>query len=115
MYKQVLSHHYSAAHKLNDYVGACANIHGHTWHIDISVETRELVNEMVIDFKDIKKAIDERYDHAFLNEKVSFNPTAENISKDIYDLVKGLYKGATIPTIFVTVWESEKAGITYTE
>jgi 6-pyruvoyltetrahydropterin/6-carboxytetrahydropterin synthase len=122
MYKLELLHHFDAAHKLNDYIGACANLHGHSWKLKITVETEELVNDMVIDFKDIKKAIDSCYDHKFINDMVNFNPTAENISKDIFGLVKNLYlqraevgqeKPAVVIT--VTVWESDGASITYSE
>jgi 6-pyruvoyltetrahydropterin/6-carboxytetrahydropterin synthase len=123
MYKLELLHHFDAAHQLKEYIGACANLHGHSWKLKITIETEELVKDMVIDFKDIKKAIDEKYDHKLINEMVNFNPIAENISKDIFGLVKNIYdsrgqgnleeKPAVVLT--VTVWESENASITYTE
>lgn len=123
MYKLELLHHFDAAHQLKDYIGACANLHGHSWKLKITIETQELVKDMVVDFKDIKKAIDERYDHKFINEMVNFNPTAENISEDVFELVKNIYnlrgqgnlaeKPAVVIT--VTVWESDGASITYSE
>jgi 6-pyruvoyltetrahydropterin/6-carboxytetrahydropterin synthase len=123
MYKLELLHSFSAAHKLNDYIGACSNLHGHTWKVKILIATPALVNSMVIDFKVLKQAIDERYDHKYINEQVNFNPTAENIAKDIYQLVSDLFlnreDGDTSkkdePDILVTVWESDKASITYSE
>jgi len=120
MYKLELSHSFGAAHKLENYVGACANLHGHTWKIDIIIETEKLINDMIVDFKDLKKIIDERFDHKYINEQVDYNPTAENISKDIYSMINKLFSERTKedqlqPVIKVTVWESEKAGITYTE
>lgn len=121
MYTLELFHKFSAAHKLNDYIGACANVHGHTWEIKIVLKTQELVKDMVIDFKDIKKAIDERFDHKFINDQVDYNPTAENISKDIYNLVRELYvkrnqaEETAKPVIEITVWESDKAAIIYSE
>ena len=120
MYELKYQHKFSAAHKLNDYDGPCANVHGHTWKVDILVKTDSLNNGMVLDFKDIKKVIDDRFDHKFINDMVTYNPTAENISKDIYSMINKLFSERTKedqlqPVIKVTVWESEKAGITYTE
>jgi len=122
MYKLELLHHFSAAHKLEDYIGACSNLHGHNWDLKIVIKTTELFKDMIIDFKDIKKAIDERYDHKYINEQVNFNPTAENISKDIFGLVRELYyrkseagQDKAEAKITVTVWESNGASITYSE
>jgi len=116
MYVLNLTHSFSAAHQLKDYIGECANVHGHTWKVNIKIETDTLVKDMVIDFKVLKKAIDERFDHKFINEMVNYNPTAENISKDIYDIVDHLVnQDREVRKIAVTVWESDKAKITYSE
>ena len=118
MYKLRLQHKFSSAHNLRDYVGACANIHGHTWKVIIEVETSILVKDMIVDFKNIKKAIDARYDHKLINDMVAFNPTAENISGDIYNLVEGLLdekQKAEKYSISIDVFESENASITYTK
>jgi len=122
MYSLTLTHKFDSAHRLRDYEGPCANIHGHTWRVKIKIKVDELVKDMVIDFKDLKNAIDKRFDHKFINDQVNYNPTAENISKDIYNMVRKLYfrkeeKGEDkiMPIIAVTVWESDNASITYSE
>jgi 6-pyruvoyltetrahydropterin/6-carboxytetrahydropterin synthase len=122
MYELKLKHKFSAAHHLENYNGACANVHGHTWSVLISIKTNTLVNDMVVDFKELKALIDGRYDHKDINKQVVFNPTAEHISGDIYSLVMEYLReksAKAIPqedryVVKVTVWEAENASITYT-
>jgi len=117
MYELKYQHKFSAAHHLENYKGECSNVHGHTWIVDILVRTESLNNDMVLDFKDIKKVIDDRFDHKDINTMVTYNPTAENISKDIYDLILNmlskLASSDDSTEVKITVWESDKAGITY--
>lgn len=122
MYELNLQHKFSAAHFLENYNGECANMHGHTWKIDIKIKTNTLHNDMVIDFKIIKKAIDDRFDHTIINKMVKYNPTAENIAKNIYEMVRKLYydiapKGEDREEakIEIEVWESDDASIKYSE
>lgn len=71
---------FDAAHKLPDYVGKCANLHGHTYKLEVTV-TGPLKDGMVVDFGDLKKVVNNvlrHYDHAYLNDLV-LNPTAENL------------------------------------
>jgi len=114
MYELNLKHSFSAAHKLENYKGACANLHGHNYKINIKIKTEILVNDMVIDFKVLKQTIDDKFDHKYINEEVSFNPTAENIAKAIYDMVEFLLH---IPSkkIEITVWETDNASIKFTK
>ena len=73
--------HIDSAHKLElKYESKCTRLHGHRWEIYIEIEGE--VNEvgMVADFAAIKAYINE-YDHCYLNEKVDFNPTAENLAE----------------------------------
>lgn len=77
----------SAAHKLAlDYESKCTNLHGHNWIIDVYLRSEMLNNNgMVMDFTQIKKKIQDKFDHKVINEVVSFNPTAENMAKYICD------------------------------
>ena len=119
MFELNLQHKFSATHKLENYIGDCSRIHGHEWRVNINIKTEELVKDMVIDFKEIKKAIDSKFDHQFINDMVNYNPTAENIAKDIYSLISNLMMNvrqqeSPDDQIFITVWESDDASITYT-
>lgn len=79
---------FDAAHLLRDYVGACANLHGHTYRVQVELCGVEaaLQNGMLLDFtllKTVMQGVIGRYDHTFLNNTPPFdtiNPTAENLA-----------------------------------
>jgi len=99
----------AGSHKLNlDYESKCKNLHGHNWIITVYCQAEELDrNGMVIDFKEIKQKVSNKIDHQNMNDLFSFNPTAENIAKWIYDTVPFCYR--------VTVQESEGNTAEYEE
>ena len=79
-----------SSHKLVGYEGNCANLHGHTWKIELwfrgSSHCRDKTG-ILVDFnivKDIKKKLD----HCYLNNVLGYNPTAENLTEYIYNYVK---------------------------
>ena len=116
-----------------NYEGKCRHLHGHNARAEIELNSAELDERgMVFDFSDIKKAvkrwIDDKLDHVMiLNEKddiipmledagerylaVPANPTAEFISKLIYDHVKSL----GFPVVSVKVWETPDSFAEYAE
>jgi 6-pyruvoyltetrahydropterin/6-carboxytetrahydropterin synthase len=49
-------------------------------------------------------------DHTLLNDVYPFNPSAENLARELYGRLKKKF-----PVIEVTVWESEDASATYSE
>ena len=118
MYILKLQHSFSAAHKLTHaYSKECNdNIHGHNFKVLIRIQTHELVNGMVVDFKKIKEIINQ-LDHKNLNDILKFEPTAENIAKFLYDEILKLFpediKNSNYHSINVTIWESDNASITY--
>ena len=73
---------FDSAHILKlSYKSKCADsIHGHTWKIEIWINTEQLnESDMVLDFQKIGDIIDE-LDHKYLNDiKGLEQPTAENI------------------------------------
>lgn len=82
------------AHKLAlPYESKCKQLHGHNAIVTIYCCSEELdENGMVTDFTKIKKEIQDKLDHSYLNEKFSFNPTAENLAYWISKQVKNCYK-----------------------
>jgi 6-pyruvoyltetrahydropterin/6-carboxytetrahydropterin synthase len=103
---------FSAAHYLREYQGKCEKLHGHTFQVEVEIAVRELDRTGIgIDFTEIKKKLAEILpDHTLLNEIFDFNPSAENLAREIFHRLKKHY-----PVTAVTVWESEDAAATYTE
>lgn len=84
---------FEAAHNLKlSYESKCENLHGHSYHCAVTVESPELdENGMICDFtvfkKLLKERIEDKLDHKYLNEVYDVNATAEYMSKWIYDEV----------------------------
>ncbi|MGC9456705.1 MAG: 6-carboxytetrahydropterin synthase QueD [Halothiobacillaceae bacterium] len=113
---------FAAAHSLRGYDGNCARLHGHNWKVEVEMTGERLDGVgMLVDFKTMKKAAREvaaRVDHLYLNEIPPFdeiNPTAENIAAWFFEQVAALLNGPTAQVSAVTIWETERAAVTYRE
>lgn len=104
MFRITKAFEFDAAHRLFRYEGLCANVHGHRYRVEVSIEGHVLDEMgMFVDFKELDKWVNEIihcWDHAFLlnkddplkrvlggdNKVVLFNgnPTAENMAARIY-------------------------------
>ena len=93
---------FDAAHRLLGYDGNCKNLHGHTWTVEIEIESNREMDKcgMLLDYRTIKNYFKETWDHRtilnmddplvellnVMNLKVTImsgNPTAENLAKKI--------------------------------
>lgn len=113
---------FAAAHYLREYEGECSRLHGHNWKVEVQVTTTGLNSVgMGMDFKDIKTATRNligKLDHYNLNDIPPFNeinPTAENISAYLYKQLSGELNSDGIKVSSVTLWETDRACVTYTE
>lgn len=124
MYEVTVEQHFSAAHRLVDYPGKCANIHGHNYKVQVTAEGPELDGiGMLLEFELIKKALApwiDKFDHGFLNEIPPFdrvNPTAENIARFLYEEVEKAIRQAETPAGMriscVRVLETDKCSAAY--
>ena len=121
MYELTVTSEFEAAHLIPGYLGKCSRLHGHNWKIEVVVSGNELNDlGMVIDFVDIKIAVNKALDildHAYLNELEPFKniaPTAENIAKYIYDqLSENGSFSENIRLKYVKVWESPRSAVKY--
>ena len=121
---------FDAAHRLgNGYVGKCANVHGHTWEVCISVKAEALdAFGFVVDFSDLKQVkdwVDEHWDHAMLvaetdhamqkflfehNQKhavIHGNPTSEILCKTLCDVACSM--GFDVSEISISETPTSKA------
>ncbi len=119
MYELTIKDHFDAAHALRDYPGECANLHGHTWDVEVTVCGEDLDGiDIVYDFKQLKadlRGVLEPFDHAYLNEVTPFeslSPTAENLARVVYERMEGVV-GSQVTVKEVAVWESPIAKIVY--
>jgi 6-pyruvoyltetrahydropterin/6-carboxytetrahydropterin synthase len=84
----------SASHHLTlSYGSKCERVHGHNWHITIFCKSAHLnADGMVEDFSLIKERIHGFLDHSDLNEKLPFNPTAENLARWMVEQIPSCYQ-----------------------
>ena len=110
------------AHRLHEHKGACQFIHGHSYKFFITASADELQNGMIIDFKNLKKAIEDIvgiWDHSLLlYEKdpliaimegetragirlyqLPFIPTAENMVKYVGEALNKAARGYRITAV----------------
>lgn len=113
---------FASAHRLRGYDGACSQMHGHNWKVEVEAEATELDElGMAIDFKILKQAamsVVSHLDHHVLNEVHPFdraNPTAENIAAYLYAALSRQLREPRIRVAAVTVWENERACVRYVE
>ncbi len=124
--------HFNAAHRLynaawseqknKDVFGLCSlpNYHGHNYEMDVTI-TGEIDPEsgFVIDLKYlkqiIKETIEEKFDHKNLNldtdEFKNLNPTAENIARVIWNLLRPKLNADHL--LKITLYETERNFVSY--
>lgn len=116
---------FEMAHALQQYDGACRNIHGHTYTLEVTISGEPIIDRtsaklgMVMDFGDLKKLVNEavidKFDHALVAQKghlnslikeeardglktiqTDFQPTSENLIAYFADTLIGLLPGHII-------------------
>jgi len=122
MYTLKVVSDFASAHTLRDYPGACSRMHGHNWKVEAEVEAVALdAVGMGVDFKVIKNTVREltdQLDHQYLNEIPPFdsvNPTAENIAAHLFRGLSAALNDQRIRVKAITLWETERACVRYTE
>lgn len=118
---------FDAAHKLPNYDGMCAQLHGHTYKLEVIVDGDVSVDTgMVIDFSKlswiVKSRIIDRLDHTYLNDFIE-NPTAEKLAEKIHDIlsdefvdnkdINGNYVYPLIISLSVRLWETPTSWVEY--
>ncbi len=124
MFEITVNDHFSAAHFLKGYNGPCAEMHGHNYGVQVTIQCGE-TNDigLALDFRDLKahlKAVLKQLDHTTLNQHPKFqtakeNPSAENLARFIYCELRNLLSSSNARIAKVTVSESESSSVTYWE
>jgi 6-pyruvoyltetrahydropterin/6-carboxytetrahydropterin synthase len=77
-----------------DVFGKCYNVHGHTYHLFVTVSGME-ENGMIINFNELRRIVEEnvinKFDHKFLNDTPEMKgmiTTCENQIEIIWDLLE---------------------------
>ncbi|MFQ5780711.1 MAG: 6-pyruvoyl tetrahydropterin synthase family protein [Nitrospiria bacterium] len=131
MYKVTRQIDFCYGHRLLNYRGKCRHLHGHNAKVEIELFSERLDRlGMVRDFEEIKKVvqvwIDENLDHKMILCKddplipslddlkeayyiIDENPTAEAISRLIYDYAAS----QKLPVSEVRLWETPKSFASY--
>jgi 6-pyruvoyltetrahydropterin/6-carboxytetrahydropterin synthase len=104
---------FAAAHHLPNYVGACHNLHGHEWQVELFVRRTDgdvdPTSGMVLDFKLLKEQlsiyIEEIFDHRLINDVLQ-NPTAELMVKYMVKRLAPVIESLDCDLVGLKVWET---------
>jgi 6-pyruvoyltetrahydropterin/6-carboxytetrahydropterin synthase len=122
MFEVSVEQTFAAGHALRNYKGACENVHGHNFKVQVTIEGDRLDDTgMLVDFLDVKQSMRDviaRLDHVFLNDIPPFdvkNPSAENIAEYFYEELASRLASNPVPVQIreVRVWETEIQSAAY--
>ena len=104
---------FEAAHKLPNHPGKCRELHGHSYHLVVSVDRPvEPQSGMAIDFSDlklvVKREVVDRLDHTYVNDTID-NPTAEVMAVWIWNRLREPLQGL----VEVGLWETRNCAVVY--
>ena len=101
---------FSASHQLRLYDGSLEPLHGHNWHVVVTVGAKKLDSiGVVMDFHELQRLLDaiiEPMHNRHLNDLAAFgstNPSAEQVAAHIADVLE-VPGGARL--VWVEVWET---------
>jgi len=108
---------FHAAHQLVDYDGECANLHGHTYRLVVTIDGKVQANGLVVDFVDLKRVVREtvvdRLDHTYLNDLLE-QPSAENVAIWIWNTLTDALRDSLPATLQeIQVHETPTSFVTY--
>jgi 6-pyruvoyltetrahydropterin/6-carboxytetrahydropterin synthase len=120
MYELSVKGRFSAAHRLRDYAGACASVHGHNWDVEVFVRGASLDRQgMLVDFRVMRESLREalaELDHTDLNVAGMLegrNPTSEVIAACLFRRLSAVLNAETRRVHRVAVYETPESRATF--
>ena len=115
MFEITKDFHFSASHVLDGLPDdhPCSRLHGHNFIVRLHLAAPVLDPVgFVVDYRDLdgfKWWLDDEFDHRHLNDRVDFNPTAEHMTRHLYEVAEEM----GLPVAAVSWSETPKTWATY--
>ena len=120
LYRVTVSARFEAAHNLIDYPGGPEPLHGHSYNIDIVLESEKLQqHDLAVDFVTARRALEtitKEFDYTYINEHPAFagrNTSAENLARYFAERMETSGALGWARVAEVTVWEGPSNRATY--
>ena len=120
LYRVTVSARFEAAHNLIDYPGGPEPLHGHSYNIDIVLESEKLQqHDLAVDFVTARRALEtiaKEFDYTYINEHPAFagrNTSAENLARYFAERMETSGALGWARVAEVTVWERPVNRATY--
>ncbi len=119
-YRVTVSARFEAAHNLIDYEGGPEPLHGHSYKIEIVLESDKLQqHDLAVDFVPARKALEavaREFDSTYINQHPAFagrNTSAENLARYFAQRMEGSGALGWARVAEATVWEGPVNRATY--
>jgi 6-pyruvoyltetrahydropterin/6-carboxytetrahydropterin synthase len=119
-YRVTVSARFEAAHNLIDYPGGPEPLHGHSYNIEIVLESEKLQqHDLAVDFVTARKALEviaKEFDYTYINEHPAFagrNTSAENLARYFGERMEASGALGWSRVAEATVWEGPENRATY--
>jgi 6-pyruvoyltetrahydropterin/6-carboxytetrahydropterin synthase len=105
---------FDSAHFLTEYHGKCEVLHGHTYHLSVTIQGKPDQNGMILDFLVLKEIVIQnilsKIDHRLLNDLFQ-NPTTEIIAKWIFETLDPILKTERYSLYEILLSETESSHV----
>ncbi len=109
---------FCAAHFIPGHQGPCKDMHGHNYRVQLFVQGTALTDiGMLVDYGDLKAALMDvlqPFDHQVLNDHVPFSPTAELLSRHVFQVLSTRF-APRARVSRVVVWETDHSFSAYSD
>jgi len=119
-YRVTVSARFEAAHNLIDYAGGPEPLHGHSYNVDIVLQSEKLQQyDLAVDFVTARNALEtiaKEFDYSYINQHPAFagrNTSAENLARYFAERMETSGALGWARVAEVTVWEGPVNRATY--